>query len=322
MRRALIQRHGPSALTRLHGPPALTKRHGPPALTRRHGPPALLRLTALAALLTGLLATRPAAASQQCHPLAGSVWRNAGLLTGVRFDAAGYRNNSYEGDWQGLAPTLGFNHPRVAVMALLPAYRLTRNGRTGYGLGDLALAARVPIPAFSRGTWSAGFGLAATVPTGKADADLGMGHVMLMPEFWFGHEHPRVQIVGTLGFARALTRAGGSQHNHGPRPIVNPMNMAEIDASLNSFVRVHDKLWLKLGMFGAMPVGTVNTEGVTRITAGSGLVVTVRGLELSAELQAPLTGSPFLARGVLQVGYRFELRRRNRDRHAHHQHAP
>ena len=275
------------------------------------------------ALITGLLllAARPAVASQQCHPLAGSVWRNPGLLTGVRVDAAGYRNSSYEGDFQGLAPTLGFNHPRVAVMALLPAYRLTRNGRTSHGLGDLALAVRVPVPAFAHGTWSAGFGLAATLPTGKSSADLGMGHVMLMPEFWFGHERERVQLVGTVGFARALASAGGSSHNHGPRPIVNPMNMSEVDASLNSFVRVHDKVWLKLGMLGAIPVGAATPQGVTRIIAGSGIVVTVRGLELSAELQAPLTGSPFLARGVLQVGYRFELRRRRRG-HEHHRHAP
>jgi hypothetical protein len=273
------------------------------------------------ALISGLLLLAPghAAASQQCHPLAGSAWRNPGLLTGIRLDAAGYRNSSYEGDYQGVAPTIGFNHPRVAVMALLPAYRLTRNGRAGYGLGDLALAVRVPVPALTNRSLSAGFGLAATLPTGKADDDLGMGHVMLMPEFWFGHEQERVHLVGTVGFARALASAGGSHHNHGPRPIVNPMNLSEIDASLNSFIRVHDKVWLKLGMFGAMPVGTVNTVGVTRLIAGSGVVVTIRGLELSAELQAPLTGSPFLARGVLQVGYRFELRRRNRGHgRAHH----
>lgn len=274
---------------------------------------------ALALGAAALLVTRPAAAAQQCHPLAGSVWRNPGLMVGLRMDAAGYRNQSYEGDYQGLGPTLGFNHPRVAVMALLPAYRLTRNGRTGYGLGDLALALRVPVPAFANRTISAGFGLSATLPTGKADADLGMGHVMLMPEFWFNHERDRVQIVGTVGFSRALTGAGGSHHNHGPRPIVNPMNMSEIDASLNSFVRVHPKVWLKLGMFGAMPVGNVNEQGVTRVIAGSGVVVTVRGLELSAELQAPLTGAPFMARGVLQVGYRFELKRRGRkSTHSHH----
>lgn len=274
---------------------------------------AVTAVTAATAVVLGvaaLLVARPAGAAQQCHPLAGSVWRNPGMMIGVRLDAAGYRNQSYEGDYQGLAPTLGFNHPKVAVMALLPAYRLTRNGRTGYGLGDLALAVRVPVPAFANRTISAGFGLAATLPTGKADADLGMGHVMLMPEFWFNHERDRVQIVGTVGFARALASAGGSHHNHGPRPIVNPMNLSEIDASLNSFLRVHDKVWLKLGMFGAMPVGSVNMPGVTRVIAGSGVVVTVRGLELSAELQAPLTGAPFMARGVLQVGYRFELRRR------------
>jgi len=268
-----------------------------------------MRRALISALL--VLAARPVAAAQQCHPLAGNVWRNPGLLVGVRLDAAGYRNTSYEGDYQGLAPTLGFNHPRVAVMALLPAYRLTRNGRTTYGLGDLALAVRAPIPAFARGAFSSGLGLAATLPTGDADNDLGMGHVMLMPEMWFNVEQDRVQLVGTAGFARALTSAGAaSHHDHGPRPIVNPMNLSEVDASLNSFVRVHARVWLKLGLFGAMPVGTVNPHGVTRIVAGSGLVVTVRGLELSAELQAPLTGSPFLARGVLQVGYRFELRRR------------
>jgi hypothetical protein len=272
-----------------------------------------MRRALIAALL--LLGARPAAGSQQCHPLAGGVWQTPGLRTGVRLDAAGYRNTRYEGDYQGLAPTLGYSHPRVTVMALLPAYRLSRNGRVGYGLGDLALALRIPVPAFAAGSLAAGFGLAATLPTGKADADLGMGHVMLMPEFWVSHTQDRVQVVGTVGFARALTSAGGSHHNSGPRPIVNPMNLSEIDASVHSFVRVHDKVWLKLGMFGAMPVGTVNTLGVTRIVAGSGLVVTVRGLELSAELQTPLTGAPFVARGVLQVGYRFDLvRRRPRGR--------
>lgn len=266
-----------------------------------------------------LLLARPAAASQQCHPLAGSIWRNPGIFTGVRLDAAGYRNTSYTGDYQGVAPTLGFNHPRVAVVALLPAYRLTRNGRTTFGLGDLALAVRAPVPAFGRGGFSAGFGVSATIPTGKASGDLGMGHVMLMPEFWFGHERERVQLVGTIGFARALTAVSTSAHNHGPRPIVNPMNLAEVDASFNAFLAVHPNLWLKVGVFGAMPVGAINPAGVTRVIAGSGLMVTVRGLELSAELQAPLAGSPFLARGVLQLGYRFEISgRRRRARHAHH----
>ncbi len=277
--------------------------------------------TAVVVGVAALLVAGPAGAAQQCHPLAGSVWRNPGMMVGVRLDAAGYRNQSYEGDYQGLAPTLGFNHPRVAVMALLPAYRLTRNGRAGYGLGDLALALRAPVPAFATRSVVAGFGLALTLPTGKASDDLGMGHVMLMPEFWFAHEQGRVQVVGTVGFARALASAGGSHHNHGPRPIVNPMNLAEIDASLNTFVRVHDKLSLKLGMFGAAPVGAVNTPGVTRLIAGTGVVVAVRGLELSAELQAPLTGSPFLARGVLQVAYRFEIRgKRGRHSHAHRHH--
>ena len=73
------------------------------------------------AAVTVLLASGRAGAAQQCHPLAGNVWRNPGLMTGVRLDAAGYRNTSYLGDYQGLAPTLGFNHPKIAAMLLLPA---------------------------------------------------------------------------------------------------------------------------------------------------------------------------------------------------------
>jgi len=278
------------------------------------------RLALLGLVCAELLLAGPAAA-QQCHPLAGSVWRNPGLSAGLRFDAAGYRNSRYEGDWQGMAPTLGFNHPKVALMALLPMYRLTRNGLVGYGLGDLALAIRVPVPRFAVGPFSAGFGLAATLPTGKSSADLGMGHVMLMPEFWFTHERERVQWVGTFGFARALASAGESHHGGGPRPIVNPMNLSEFDASLSSFLRLHERVSLKVGVYGAMPVGSANVVGVTRIIASGGVAVTVRGLELSAELQAPVTGVPFLARGVLQVGYRFELApRRVRQSSHHHPH--
>jgi hypothetical protein len=276
------------------------------------------RLALLGLVCAALLLAGPAAAAQQCHPLAGSVWRNPGLSAGLRFDAAGYRNSRYEGDWQGMAPTLGFNHPKVALMALLPMYRLTRNGLVGYGLGDLALAIRVPVPRFAVGPVSAGFGLAATLPTGKSSADLGMGHVMLMPEFWFTHERERVQWVGTFGFARALASAGESHHGGGPRPIVNPMNLSEIDASLSSFLRLHERVSLKVGVYGAMPVGSANVVGVTRIIASGGVAVTVRGLELSAELQAPVIGAPFLARGVLQVGYRFELAPRRARQSSHH----
>ena len=59
-----------------------------------------------------LLAWPRGAAAQQCHSLNGTAWRNPGLFAGVRFDAAGYRNNSFEGNFAGIAPLLSFNHPR------------------------------------------------------------------------------------------------------------------------------------------------------------------------------------------------------------------
>ena len=87
--------------------------------------------TAVVVGVAALLVAGPAGAAQQCHPLAGSVWRNPGMMVGVRLDAAGYRNQSYEGDYQGLAPTLGFNHPRVAE----ELGEVTPHGRRGRGVG-------------------------------------------------------------------------------------------------------------------------------------------------------------------------------------------
>lgn len=277
------------------------------AVTRRRGLAWLLVVGALAH-------ARPAAA-QQCHQLGGNAWRNSGLYFGVRLEAAGYRNSRFEGDYEGVAPAISFNHRRFSLLALLPMYRLTRNGPATYGLGDLALAARIPVPQWATHHFSAGFGLAATFPTGDDERDLGMGHVMVMPDFWWAHEHGRVQFQGTVGFGRALAgQVGHTHHASGPRPIVNPMNMAEIEGSLVTLLQVHRSVWLRASVYGAMPVGTVNPNGVTRVMLSQGLVVQARGVEVALELQAPLAGQPYLARGVLQVGYRFDVKPRRKTR--------
>ena len=262
-----------------------------------------------------LFAARPALA-QQCHQCSPGAWRSPGVALGVRLDAAGYRNSSYQGDFQGLAPLLSFTHRRFSALALLPAYRLVRNGRAGSGLGDLTLAVRVPIHRWTHGATALGFGLAATLPTGSANAGLGMGHVMLMPEFWWAHDRGRVQLFGTVGFGRAITSGGAGHHANGPAPIVNPMNRAEAEASLGASLRVHRLISLRTSAYGAIPIGTIDTAGVSRVVLSQGMVLALRGLEISADLQAPVTGGPFLARGVLQVSYRFDLKPGRRARRA------
>ncbi|MDC0673731.1 hypothetical protein [Nannocystis radixulma] len=258
---------------------------------------------------------RPASA-QQCHSMSTSSWRTPGVFVGVRFDAAGYRNFSYEGDYQGLAPVLSYNHRRFSLMAMQPVYRLTRNGLATYGLGDLLLAFRVPIQRWSRDHFTAGFGMATTLPTGDASRDLGMGHVMPMPEFWWANDFGRVVLLGNVGFARALAGSGGGGHHHGsgnnPHPIVNPMNMSEAEGALTALVQMHRLVWLKMGAYAAMPLGTADTPGITRVILTQGMSLTVRGLELGLDIQVPLAGAPFLARGVLQVGYRFDIKPRRR----------
>lgn len=267
------------------------------------------------ALIVGalLLAARPAAA-EQCHPWSPGSWRKPGVLLGVRLDAAGYRSARFEGNFEGLTPLLSLSHRRVSVMAALPVYRLVKNGRPDYGIGDLSLAVRVPIPAWTHGATALGFGLGAMLPTGSASAGLGMGHVMLMPEFWWMHQRGRVQLHGTVGFGRALASAVSSHHASGPAPIVNPMNAAEVEGSLGASLQVHRLIWLRASAFGAIPVGTIDPAGATRVILNQGATLVVRNLEVSADLQAPLAGTPYLARGVLQVSYRFEFKSRKRAR--------
>lgn len=92
-----------------------------------------------------------------------------------------------------------------------------------------------------------------------------MGHVMLMPEFWWLLDRGQVQLNGTAGFGRALASTAGTHHGGGPAPIVNPMNRAEVEVSLGSQIRVHRLLWLKLGAYGAMPVGKAGQDGIARV---------------------------------------------------------
>ncbi|MEZ4450906.1 MAG: hypothetical protein R3B09_15605 [Nannocystaceae bacterium] len=266
----------------------------------------------LIALVVGGLALVTAAgdaAAQQCHQFTGDVWRQPGiaLLPSVRIDAAGYHTPSYEGDYQGIAPALTFVHPRALVMAMMPAYRLQRNGAEEYGVGDLAVATRIPVPPWSLGRLRAGFGLAATLPTGSALHGLGMGHVMLMPEFWWRSDHGPLQIAGTAGFGRALARFDGEAHQHGPAPLVNPMNMSEIEGSIAAFARVHPRLALRTSFYGAVPAGSARANDRSRLIMAEGVVIDVGKLEISVDLQLGLVGRPFLARGVVQVGYRFDL---------------
>lgn len=268
-----------------------------------------MRRALIALALWGL--ARPAAA-QQCHQVGGDVWRRPGLIAGLRLDAAGYRNSSYEGDYEGLAPALTFVHRRVSALAMIPGYRIVRNGRVQGGVGDLALAVRVPVPAFTTDRLRAGFGLATTFPTGDAGKGLGMGHVMLMPEFWWNYDLGPAQVGGIVGYGRALARAGTSEHQHGPSPLVNPMNMSEVEGSLYGQARLHPRLAVRASAYAAAPVGTADTHGRTRVIASQGVIVNVRDLEIAAELQLGLVGQPFLARGVLQLSYRFDLGRRRR----------
>lgn len=44
------------------------------------------------------------------------------------------------------------------------------------------------------------------------------------------------------------------------------------------------------------------------------MVLVVRNLEIAADLQALLAGAPYLARGVLQLRYRFDIKPRRRAR--------
>ena len=157
------------------------------------------------------------------EPSHGSV-----IGTSVSLLAASFATPDFAGDYEGVIPSLSWSTPRYVLGANLPLYRLQENGRELYGRGDAVIHGQGTF--VEAGEVHAGGLLAVTFPTGDGEAGTGMGHAMAMPALWSAWTHARVTVAGSAGYSRALV-GSMSNHNHGPWPLVEPMNMSEISWS-------------------------------------------------------------------------------------------
>jgi len=256
-------------------------------------------------VIAGLLGAGSAYADH-CQPPGPLPPGEVGLRVAATVEAAHYDYGGDRGNYQGTSLGLGYERSAFRVQLSLPAYRLTRNDDTFYGLGDATADGRFTLLRTADDSVSAGLGLTAMAPTGSAARDLGMGHVMLMPAVWGLAEKGGAFVQLQLAFARALSRDAPEHAHHAePRlhPIVRPMNTSELVASASAGYPVHELLRVQAGLYTALPVDT--PDGESRAVASAGVDFIPGTFDLALEAQAPVVGDPFTLKGVATAGARF-----------------
>lgn len=261
------------------------------------------------AIAMGLVAAAASAGSRaragdHCHAPPTLEAKGRGVRIGSSAEAAGYRNSSYEGSYQGLAVTATYSGSRVRLRSVLPAYRLTRNGLVSEGLGDLLTEGLISVVPTDMHPFSGGAVASLISPTAGTGTDLGMGHFMAIAGLWAERRTERVLVWGRVGYARALAAAGQAHAQHGgttPGPIVSPMNASEFTGSLAAGYRLHEMFQMRGGLYGAVPAGIGSARAIA--LAGADLVFST--LDLGVEGHVPFVGEPFTVKVVLMAGARF-----------------
>jgi hypothetical protein len=233
-------------------------------------------------------------AMSEAHSGGGSA-----LSAGISIEAARFDNVSYLGSHQGVTPSVSWTSSRFGVAAALGMYHLTKNGLSAYGIGDAMFTGHAAI--ITAGALDAGVALHMMVPTGSELKGFGMGHAMAMPSAWAAWQIRPVVINASLGYSRALVDLGGAEHNHGPAPLVDPMNMQELTWSGGAEVDAVGRIRIGGRVLGAMPIGT----GTDRLIGAGRIAGGTPRLSTSFEVQLGIVGDPFTVRGVVETALRF-----------------
>lgn len=216
----------------------------------------------------------------------------------VSLVAASFETMSYVGNYQGVIPALRWASARFGAGANVSMYRLEKNGAAVWGAGDVMIHGQVTLV----GNMHAQAGIVAGVsaPLGNETSGLSMGHVMIMPSAFGSWTSGRVTLAGTAGYGRALGEMSG--HDHGPWPLVEPMNMSEVMWSAGGDYAIVPAVRAGLRASGGIPLvdaGDNRIVGTARVAWRTGPV------ENAAELQAGLAGDPFTVRGVVSTALSF-----------------
>jgi hypothetical protein len=216
---------------------------------------------------------------------------------GVGLVAARYDTEIYAGDYQGVLATLSWTRGRFGASAGMGAYRLVENGLTRYGVSDVVVSGQATLVESSRALF--GVALPVSLPTGDRYAGFGMGHPMVMPAMWASASVLRLQLGGSVGYSRAI--GGEAHHDHGSWPIVDPMNLQELTWTANAYAPLGAAIHVGVRMSGGIPIG----DGRDRASGGVRVIWSQARIETAFEVQAGLTGDPFILRGLAESAVHF-----------------
>jgi hypothetical protein len=223
---------------------------------------------------------------------------------------ATYEHEGYRGDYEGLYTGFAYRAPWYGADVLLPAYRLDRSTGVEYGLGDLVLTLRGTAYRAWDGDLQLGVELPLMLPTGDADRELGMGHVMPMPAAFFSMRLRPWLVRASAGYGRMVGHhdtSGAGHHHHASMewrsPLVNPMNRSELEHSLLVGLGLREELAVHARWFGAVPVA--DPPGVLRQVIGAGATLTLAWFDILLEVQHAVAGNAFDWKSQLQLGATF-----------------
>lgn len=262
----------------------------------------------VAALAAALVLAPTAAAAQHCHipdvdpgaatEASWSWWleARAGAIAG----ATDFMDESL--DYEGLRLSVQGGRGRFSARVALPVYRVADEG---VGLGDATLAVSGDLLP-GRGRVRAGLGASVAAPTGDADGGRGMGHVMIAGGPWLRLAADRVDATLAVTFAGVLgDDARHVLHRHAADgwPLVDPMNPREVMGVARAIaLLVPGRLHAGAQLTFATPVGLDGEERAI----GAVLVERPFGrYAVHVLVEAPLVGDPFVARGLVELSYRF-----------------
>ena len=231
----------------------------------------------------GLVAGAEAASAQSCHePVRPG---DAGWTAGARLGLGAADNEHDAGSWQSLTVETDWRAGRWALRLLQPLLHLDRSGYSDLGLGDAVVGSSFLLHRNEAATEASFATLNATIPLGDEQAELGMGHAMVMAGVAHEHSFGRVALTGELGVATtvhlhheeeesapvAKHAETVSTHAHagGFAPLVAPMNEQEVWFAARVATAFGATVDGSLFAGGAVPFG--DAAGTARLEVGPNL---------------------------------------------------
>jgi len=251
-------------------------------------------------VVVALLGLQAPVAHADHHDMAMGGGHDTAFGAGVSLVAASYSTLDYIGNYQGVVPTFSWGSAAYSVGASFAMYRLETNGLERFGPGDFAVHGLLRL--YHHDAVTTGLVMMVTAPTGDSVGGLGMGHSMAMPAAWGAWAYGQATLTASVGFGRALVGSMSTHHDHGPWPLVEPMNMSELTWSAACDIALGDGIHGGARATGGVPVGEPGHDrvvGAARLAWGAGRV------ETAAELQVGLVGDPFTLRGLVETALHF-----------------